>query len=272
MSCTLLMVSSRFFVLPGPGAFSRSQRIHNILWEECQKIIQRVSLGRETLSTTTPQVLGILESLVLMSDWHPQLIQLPSDDSAWDSELTSQCDRRNIRQRNRNTSTIRWEGDVFDSVNQSNELSCGLLSTAVTLAFRAAIFTDESIVAFPILETRHTGRFNRIRNLLYVYANEIAGRLNCSSLLSEDVSVRSMSVQGENEINLWVDLRKLTHLTSVTFASSRSAMKEVLSGNYSVIGNQWVPSLKHWYDRFKSQISGKNASHTTFPMQMHITD
>lgn len=265
------MVSSRFFVLPGPGGFSRSQHIHNTLWEECQKMIQRVSLGRETLSTTTSQVLGILESLVLMSDWHPQLVQLPSDDPAWDGEVTSQhCDRRNIRQRNRNTSTIRWEGDFFDSVNQSNELSWGLLSTAVTLAFRAAIFTDESIVPFPILETGHAGRFHRIRKLLYVYANEIASRLACSSLLSEDVSVRSMSVRGENGINLWVDLRKLTHLASVTFTPSRPAMKEVLSGNYSVIGKEWVPSLKHWYDRYKSQVSGKNASHTTFPM--HITD
>lgn len=234
-------------------------------------MIQRISLGRETLSTTTSQVLGILESLVLMSDWHPQLVQLPSDGLAWDSEVTSRhCDRRNIRQSNRNTSTIRWERDVFDPVNQSNELSWGLLSTAVTLAFRAAIFTDESNLPFSILETGHAGRFHRIRKLLYVYANEIASRLGCSSLLSEDVSVRSMSVRGEDGINLWVDLRKLTHLASVAFNLSRPAMKEVLSGNYSVISKEWIPSLKHWYDRFKSQISGKNASHTTFPM--HITD
>lgn len=213
-------------------------------------MIQGVFLGRENSSTAKSRILGIVESLMLISDWHPRSVQLPTDSLDWDGEpISQQCDRRNVKQRNRDALSIRWQGDVFESVNRSDELSWGLLGTAVTLALRAGTFLDEPPFG---LDARCVARFHRTRKLLYVYATEIASRLGCSSLLSENVS-SSMSPSQENEsrerssnscMDLWLDLTKLKHLASVSFSQKGPATKQVSSGNYNLLCLEWYPSLK----------------------------
>lgn len=188
LCCTLLTISSRFFILPGPGGSSRSHNIHSRLWKHCEVLIQRILLGQEIFSTANARVLGAIESLMLISNWPPRSVHLPPDNPDWDSELMlPKLNRRNGKQRDCNVLSIRWQEDVFEPSKQSDRMSWRLLGAAVNLAYEAGIFPDEPLVSFR-LDTRHTARFHRTRRLLYIHVTQLASRLGLSSPLPEDLS------------------------------------------------------------------------------------
>ncbi|KAJ5368338.1 uncharacterized protein N7496_008098 [Penicillium cataractarum] len=265
LCCTLLVISSRFFVLPGPGGLSRSHSIHNHLWKHYEVLTHRVLRGEENYFAAKSRVLGAIESLMLISDWHPRSFQLPCDNLDWAETTMHEGDRRKIKQRNRDATSIRWQEDVFGPMSQSTRKSWRLLGVALNLASEARIFSDEPLVSLGF-DTRQATRFHRTRKLLYIYVAQMASRLGCSSLLPENLNFNSTSKPQDNEprgrwwdswMTLWLDLTKLMNSAFVCFSPSRPAMKQVIAGNYDLLHLDWIPSLAHWNERFKSQSSGK---------------
>jgi hypothetical protein len=100
---TLLTISSRYARLTGPGATSRPYAIHEKLWSYLQGMIDRMIWGQEQfgggfcgagqqpgsdvnpLSRKGLRTLGTVESLMLLTEWHPRALHFPPGDD--DDEL-----------------------------------------------------------------------------------------------------------------------------------------------------------------------------------------
>ncbi|KAJ5085032.1 hypothetical protein N7532_009803 [Penicillium argentinense] len=87
LCCTILMISSRYHNLPGVGGHSRAFFIHHRLWQHCQHLLLRVTLGQEKISKARTRNLGSIEAFLLMSEWHPRSLQFPPDTDGWDSDF-----------------------------------------------------------------------------------------------------------------------------------------------------------------------------------------
>jgi len=101
---TLLTISSRFARLTGAGAASRASAIHEKLWKYLQGMIDRMIWGQEQfgggfcgagqqpgsdvnpLSRKGLRTLGTVESLMLLTEWHPRSLHFPPGDND-DDEL-----------------------------------------------------------------------------------------------------------------------------------------------------------------------------------------
>lgn len=83
MLCTtILMIVSRFFALPGPGGLARSYVIHHRLWQQCEQLIQGLMFGSEK-HVRKRRTLGTIQSLLLLSEWHPRSILLAPQCDMW---------------------------------------------------------------------------------------------------------------------------------------------------------------------------------------------
>jgi len=95
---TLLTISARFMGLPGPGGSIRPYAIHDKLWKYLQGMIDRIIWGQEQfgggfcgagaqpgsdvnpLSRKGLRTLGTVESLMLLTEWHPRALHFPPGD------------------------------------------------------------------------------------------------------------------------------------------------------------------------------------------------
>jgi hypothetical protein len=103
LTVTLLTIASRFAPLIGPGATSRPFAIHEKLWTYLQGMVDRLIWGQEQfgggfcgagqqpgsdvnpLSRKGLRTLGTVESLMLLTEWHPRALHYPPGDD--DDEL-----------------------------------------------------------------------------------------------------------------------------------------------------------------------------------------
>jgi hypothetical protein len=84
---TILMISSRYNILPGVGGASRGYFVHDRLWEQCQRFIMKIMLGQVKPSKAQTRTIGSIEALLLLSEWHPRALHFPTASDGWDCEL-----------------------------------------------------------------------------------------------------------------------------------------------------------------------------------------
>lgn len=253
LCCTLLTISSRYFILPGAGGVSRSHFIHQRLWQYCELLIRRVMFGQEKHSTAKTRIVGSIESLILISDWHPRSVHFPPDTEGWDGELISPAyDRRNRLHTNGDLPLIRWREDVFEPARRSERMSWMLLGAATSLAYELGIF-DGAGSSDPKLNARYT----RAARLLYVYVTQMAVKMGCSSLLPGNMQVGQASPESAVDpqwsacMKLWTDLTRLMKSASAMFFQSMSYTKQQLhSGQYVILLQHFSPSLDRWHEQF----------------------
>ena len=98
---TMLTIASRYMKLSGPGATSRPFSIHQQLWQYLLGMVQRVVFSQEQFGggfcgAGAPQrngnsqdnplyrkslrTLGTVESLLLLTEWHPRALHFPPGD------------------------------------------------------------------------------------------------------------------------------------------------------------------------------------------------
>jgi hypothetical protein len=88
MLCTTIMtISSRYHALPGDGGRLRSDDIHRKFWLYWKTLFTRVMYGQESGANSNTRSVGTLESLLLMSEWHPRAVHFPPDVDGWDCEM-----------------------------------------------------------------------------------------------------------------------------------------------------------------------------------------
>ena len=269
LCCTLLMISSRYHVLPGPGGASRAQWIHQRLWKHCEHLIQRITFGQEKYSVARSRTVSSIESLLLITEWHPRALHFPPENDGWDSALAPNADDTyGSAKRSEDTHLIRWREEVFEPAKRSDRMSWMLLGLATTLAHELGVFDNpeeaeldsDSLRSSSVLLTSKL----RMRRLLFVYVNQLASRLGCTSLLSQTVSQsiaytpdRSESLDNAEKdrqalITLWIEITKLLKTATEMFFPSKSFTRQLLkSGRYINLLEHFQPLLAQWHTSFQ---------------------
>ena len=277
LCCTLLMIASRYFILPGAGGISRSHSIHQRIWQYCELLIRRIMLGQEKMSTAKTRVMASVESFLLITDWHPRSLYLPPESDGLDSELISPgYDRRNRLQTDNDAPLIRWREDVFEPAKRAERMSWMLLGAAVSLSYELGVLGDAG-GSFRSDDAFEIARARRLEKLLHIYVTRMSVNIGVSSLLPEKLTARASAPptsdrtsetnkQWEHCIKLWEELTRLRKSASAMLFQSTSQTKQQLqSGNYSLILEHFEPALSRWEEQFESTRSGKSFIHGQSP-------
>jgi len=82
---TILTISARYHTLPGTGGGSRSYAIHDRLWRYTRTLLGKLpfSAGRSV------RKMGMVESLLLLTEWHPRNYHFPDDETTEDYYVPS---------------------------------------------------------------------------------------------------------------------------------------------------------------------------------------
>lgn len=214
---TLLTISSRYARLTGPGAMSRPYAIHEKLWSYLQGMIDRMIWGQEQfgggfcgagqqpgsdvnpLSRKGLRTLGTVESLMLLTEWHPRALHFPPGDD--DDELMVP-DEASLDP-NGGASGNGVSPDLYKGVGgqridswlepcwRSDRMCWMLLGNAMALAFEIGVFDETSEVEFEQANQNlphstvkaYFRRKNHLKDLLLIYVTQTSGRLGLTSML-----------------------------------------------------------------------------------------
>ncbi|RHZ54625.1 putative C6 transcription factor [Aspergillus thermomutatus] len=270
LCCTILMISSRYHVLPGAGGQSRNFFIHHRLWQHCQQLVTRLIFGQELSSQPKIRNIGTIEALLLMSDWHPRSLHFPPESDGWDSDLvTIDLETTECGDEGETSSVKRWAKDMSEPAKRSDQMSWMLLGSALSLAHELGIYgtgdkARDAFVAYERFMTKDQMRLRRQRaqRLLYVYINQLAWRIGCVSLMPQGLShsilnrqtSRELSQYGEEWLTFmdsWMDLTKLAKsVTDMFFPSVAFARQQLQSGRYIDLLDHFRPLLDKWKERY----------------------
>jgi hypothetical protein len=210
---TLLTITTRFAHPGAPGGTSRAYEIHGKFWEYLQKMINRLLYGQEQfgggfcgagqqpgsdvnpLSRKGLRTLGTVESLMLLTEWHPRALHFPPGDD--DDELVLPDDLwESINARNARADLVNSVGGQridswLEPCWRSDRMCWMLLGNAMALAFEIGVFDDTSEAEFEEAN-RHLSeatvkayfrRKNHLKTLLIIYQTQTSGRLGLTSML-----------------------------------------------------------------------------------------
>lgn len=267
LCCTLLLITSRIFTLPGAGAISRCQNIHHRLWAYCELLLKRIVLGQEKHSTAKLRTIGTIESLLLLSDWHPRAIHLPPETEGWDVFLISPAyDPVNRRRHGDEAPVIRWREDVFEPVKRADRMSWMLLGLATTLGYEIGVLSGiapvDDVQSSPVLQRRH-----RVRTTLVTYVTQTSVRLGYPTVLPEAVAKTEPnessfagsdpnSKSRKTHSTMCVELVQLAKTArAMFFQPTLEGKVKVLHSQYDILLDHVGKSLSRWHADFtlKSQ-------------------
>ncbi|KAJ4983257.1 Transcriptional activator ARO80 [Stagonosporopsis vannaccii] len=210
---TLLTIASRYSQPSGhtnAGAASRAYLIHEKLWKYLQGMIDRMIFGQEQfgggfcgagqqpgsdvnpLSRKGLRTLGTVESLMLLTEWHPRALHFPPGDD--DDELVLPDDLDH--EKGPKADMYKGVGDKridswLEPCWRSDRMCWMLLGNAMTLAFEIGVFDETSETEFEQANQHlshatvkaYFRRKNHLKNLLIIYVTQTSGRLGLTSML-----------------------------------------------------------------------------------------
>lgn len=276
---TMLMISSRYHILPGVGGASRGYFIHQRLWDHCQQLLLRIMLGQEKMSRAINRSVGSIEAFLLMTEWHPRALHFPPLNEGWDSDLVPHYGfggAHAVNTQDNSTSASRptpdqWLENVIEPARRSDKMSWMLLGNALSLAHELGIFDDEKVSSIRTNEgtqptninsTERTAyRCGRVRKLLYVYTEQLTSRLGCTAMFPQNVNLFisgqaskwDKTKDGErwqSIMSAWIELTKLVKSVSDMLFPSPTFTTQILSsGRYIGLLEHFQPLLKSWHSR-----------------------
>lgn len=210
---TLLTIASRYSQPSGhtnAGAASRAYLIHEKLWKYLQGMIDRMIFGQEQfgggfcgagqqpgsdvnpLSRKGLRTLGTVESLMLLTEWHPRALHFPPGDD--DDELVLPDDLDH--EKGPKAEMYKGVGDKridswLEPCWRSDRMCWMLLGNAMSLAFEIGVFDETSETEFEQANQHlshatvkaYFRRKNHLKNLLIIYVTQTSGRLGLTSML-----------------------------------------------------------------------------------------
>ncbi|KAI9793100.1 MAG: hypothetical protein M1816_000998 [Peltula sp. TS41687] len=293
LAVTLLTISSRYMRLSGPGALSRSYAIHEKLWNYLRGMIERIVWGQEQFgagfgtsptkheenqtSSTAPwrglrkgsmRTLGTVESLMLLTEWHPRALHFPPGDDGM--ELIVHDARADV-----DSSLNELAGELPSSTQQaprgvggrrieswlepawrSDRMCWMLLGNALALSFELGVFDpfpnmgtlDGSSYRPEYRSPSHRLRARRLRKLLLVYLTQLSGRLEwpnpCDTSDLANFKLQTHLPEGQPNpdgsatffeagtedcvLHCWVELTNLMRSGNELFFSSRNHTKDLI--------------------------------------------
>lgn len=268
---TILMISSRYNVLPGVGGASRGYFVHDRLWEQCQRFIMKIMLGQVKLSKAQSRTIGSIEALLLLSEWHPRALHFPTASDGWDCELmvgANNTTPEGVQILEGDTTSSRWLEDVIEPAKRSDRMSWMLMGCALSLAQELGLFEDNSNVERDQVSYPKTSpealvqRRIRARKLLYVFIEQLSWRLGCTSMIPQSLNHALMeklpvnSTTGAPEewqgfMSAWVELTKLARSVSDTIYPSTTTTRNLLrTGRYIGLLEHFQPLLTTWRKKY----------------------
>jgi hypothetical protein len=210
LTVTLLMIASRYMPLKGPGSYSRAPAIHEKLWKYLQRMIDRLLWGQEQfgggfcgagaqqaadvnpLARKGLRTLGTVESLMLLTEWHPRALHFPPGDDEDDLILPDDSSNEPAATPGLYKGIGGQRMDAWlEPCWRSDRLCWMLLGNAMALSFEIGVFdekTDEEVQrshpqVSPTYLYQYLQRKNRLKELLIVYVTQTSGRLGLTSMM-----------------------------------------------------------------------------------------
>lgn len=208
LAVTILTIAARHMPLDSPGGASRAYAIHDTLWKYLQGMINRLVWGQEQFgggfcgagaesgSDVNPftrkglRTLGTIESLLLITEWHPRALHFPPRDDG--DELVATDDAVFLGDDTESGKAAGGRMDAWlEPCWRSDRICWMLLGNAMTLGFEIGVFDDKSDEDYrqshPNISHDHVQQYirrkNHIRELLVVYATQTSGRLGLTSMM-----------------------------------------------------------------------------------------
>ncbi|KAK4230850.1 hypothetical protein QBC38DRAFT_356275 [Podospora fimiseda] len=243
LTVTLLTIASRYRKMPGTGGNCRSHAIHETLWTYLRGMIERVVWGQEAFgggfcgsgadegqnSSTAPwrglrrgslRTLGTIESLLILTEWHPRALHFPPND-ATDELLLPEYPPHNPLMDGEAPKPPGVGGRMIESwlepAWRSDRMCWMLLSTGMGLAYELGVFDDiDELIATGAIarpeyeEESYRLRASRIKRLLLIYLSQLAGRLGWTNMVPDKLrkadqgiyKPRNHSVEGTTPVTI----------------------------------------------------------------------
>ncbi|KAH7374667.1 transcriptional activator ARO80 [Plectosphaerella cucumerina] len=226
LTVTLLTIASRYRKMPGTGGHCRSHAIHEQLWTYLRGMVERCLWGQEAFgggfaaqasnmptsledqnSTTAPwrgmrkgslRTLGTIESLMILTEWHPRALHFPPSEAidelmlpSYDGSDLISTDENGNQRPSASIGGRRIES-WLEPAWRSDRMCWMLLSTAMGLAYELGVFDDieellrNGAISRPEFEDEYyRHRAARIKRLLLIYLTQLAGRLGWTNMVPE---------------------------------------------------------------------------------------
>ncbi|KAL2760885.1 hypothetical protein ACRALDRAFT_1027502 [Sodiomyces alcalophilus JCM 7366] len=222
LTVTLLTIASRYRQLSGTGGHCRSHAIHEQLWTYLRGMIERCLWGQEAFgggfvamssmedpqtSSTAPwrglrkgslRTLGTIESLMILTEWHPRALHFPPEEAidelilpSYDGSDLGITDENGNQRLSAGIGGRRIES-WLEPAWRSDRMCWMLLSTAMGLAYELGVFDDidelmrNGAISRPEYEEEtYRQRANRIKRLLLIYVTQLAGRLGWTNMVPD---------------------------------------------------------------------------------------
>lgn len=223
LAVTLLTIASRYYSIRTTGGHCRSHAIHEELWRYLRRMVERCLWGQEAFgggfcgsgadesqtSSTAPwrglrkgslRTLGTIESLMILTEWHPRALHFPPEEAIDELMLPSRefhmsdsTDDDVVARPGGNVGGQRIES-WLEPAWRSDRMCWMLLSNALGLAYELGVFDDidELLAANAITRPEYEDeayrlRAMRIKRLLLIYLTQLAGRLGWTNMVPESI-------------------------------------------------------------------------------------
>ncbi|KAL9581467.1 MAG: hypothetical protein Q9212_003888, partial [Teloschistes hypoglaucus] len=295
LAVTVLTIASRYKQLSGPGGESRSYMVHERLWSYLQNMITRMFWGQEQfgggfcgagprkLKSTVNgglRTLGTIESLLLLSEFHPRSMHFPPGDDG-DDILTTADDETATPA---HTQTLR-ETPAFDEATvaswsepalRSDRMCWSLIGMAYTLAYELGVFGNFQNGTRVLQSTERLSgesssspgeqRADRIERLLYVYVNSACGRFGFPSMYAardDDLDLHNIQARMtsrphaqslvDNIQECWIGITLIMKACNASIFPSRDyAQALIQSGEYMALLEQIQPTTNAFEQRLEA--------------------
>ncbi|KAL7626060.1 zinc finger transcriptional activator [Parahypoxylon ruwenzoriense] len=237
LTVTLLTIASRYYRIRTTGGHCRSHAIHEELWRYLRRMIERCLWGQEAFgggfcgsgadesqtSSTAPwrglrkgslRTLGTIESLMILTEWHPRALHFPPEEAIDELMLPVRGvvhpdggDDEGAQRVGGNVGGRRIES-WLEPAWRSDRMCWMLLSNALGLAYELGVFDDidELLATNAITRPEYEDeayrlRATRIKRLLLVYLTQLAGRLGWTNMVPESIRKNDPALTGRRPIS-----------------------------------------------------------------------
>ena len=298
LTVTMLLIASRHKKLEGPGAVSRPYSIHQKLWTYLSGMIHRVVWGQEQfgggfcgagaepgsdvnpLSRKGLRTLGTVQSLILLTEWHPRAMHFPPDEM--DEELMIPDERLPTPDFVDPNGTHKGIGGQrmdawLEPCWRSDRMCWMLLGISMSLAFEIGVFdasdwqrharsTDGSPLSAEELQT-YDRRRGSVRDLLLVYVTQTSGRIGLTSMLPSNYSKPEDSALYKRDVghhesiqetclHFWLRMAAIMREGNNTIFANKTFTRDLIkNGNYKAALENIQPALRAWRRDFDKVVS-----------------
>ncbi|KAI2934468.1 hypothetical protein CBS147320_1044 [Aspergillus niger] len=285
LCCTILLLASRYHILPGRAGRVRSSFIHHRLSQHCQHLLLRVMLGQEKISKAKTRTLGTIEALLLLCEWYPKSLHFPPESDGWDSDLIlTNPDVRDpqLDSEHEPSVSVQWQQEVIEPTKRLERMSWMILSAAVALAHELGVFKDNSTLALAENQNRSDSRIylenlelrrQRLPCLLLIFSNIASTRIGCDSLISLGSSSPSSLLTADAKwwtpMELWVCLMHI--FRSITSSYAAILREARADASVSSLINEKSQELSKWRSSFEAiNVEQQSFNDTLFIDYQHV--